>query len=102
MTCVVEPLSPELVLVAPTELRAATLAGLREPAPVPAPPETQAIAGEQKAFASSRHPDLERFAFLNEAPEPERRSVRLLWWGAVVVAVAVGATVPVLLALFAR
>lgn len=102
MPWLVEQLSPELVLVAPAELRAAALAELREPAPMLAPPAAQEIDGEETAFGSARHPDLERFAFLTEAAEPERGGVRLAWWSAVAVAAALGAAAPVLLALFAR
>jgi hypothetical protein len=56
---------------------------------------------DETAVALPRHADLERFAFLADAPEQDRRGFRLAWWTAVAAAVTVGAAAPVLIALLA-
>lgn len=100
---VVEQQSPELVLVAPLELRAAALAALA-PMETPLMAEREPVPDQTEVPLLLRHPDLDRFGFLADVPErePDRSWRRLAWWVAVSAAVALGAAAPVVAQLLVR
>lgn len=99
---VMEAQSPELVLVAPPELRAAALAALTPTRAAPVAVQEPELC--HPAAPLLRHPDLDRFGFLSQVPErePDRSWLRLDGLAAVSGAIVLGAAAPVLVALLVR